>query len=175
MRARVPLALAAAAATLAVGLSAVAPAAKPTESQTFFRDALLKDGRTTSAIKGLLRSGAAFVDPRQAFVDLTGDAKPDAIVMVDSGGAAGAIAAYVFSTDGAPGGDSATLRSVFRSQSLYRAQARERTGALLVETPVWKLGDDVCCATKMLRREYTWSASARRFVRRAVLEYELMP
>jgi hypothetical protein len=173
MRARAPLALAAAA-TFAVGLAGAAPAAKPTESQTFFRDALLKDSRTTSAIKRLLRSGA-FVDPRQAFVDLTGDGKPDAIVLVQSGGAAGAIAAYVFSTDGAPGGDSATLRTVFRSQSLYRAQGRERTGALLVETPVWKLGDDVCCPTKMLRREYTWSASARRFVRRAVLEYELVP
>ena len=68
----------------------------------------------------------------------------------------------MFSTHGASDPENATLRAIFRSQSLYRAQARERTGALLVETPVWKAGDDLCCPGKMARSEYTWSEEAKR-------------
>jgi hypothetical protein len=174
MRARAPLALALAA-SLAVALTGAARGDKPTESQTFFKDALLKEKGTTASLKSRLRSGAVFVGARPVFADLTGDGKDDAIVLVESAGAAGAIAAYVFSTDGSPGGDSAPLRMVFRSQSLYRAQARARTGALIVDTPLYARGDDVCCPGKMQQREYTWSASAKRFVRRAVREYELQP
>lgn len=175
MRARATLAVAlSAAAGLAAALSGAASADKPTEPQVLFRDALLKESRTTAAIKRSLRSGAAFVDPAPMFVDLTRDGKDDAIVLVVTPGAAGAIAAYVFSTDGAPGGERAALRTVFRSQSLHRARARARSGALLVETPVYKRGDDVCCPGRMLRREYTWSADGRRFLRRAVHEYELV-
>ena len=173
MRARAPLAFALAlAASLAAVIVGGAGAAKPTESQTFFREALLKESRTTAAIKSRLRKGAVYVSSQLTFVDLTGDGKDDAIVLIETAGAAGAIAAYVFSTDGTPGAD-APLRMVFRSQSLYRAQARPRDGALLIDTPVYKRGDDLCCPDKMQRREYTWSASAKAFARRALLEYEL--
>jgi hypothetical protein len=174
MRATVPLAAAlAVAAGLAAALSGAATAAKPTEPQVLFKDLLLKERATTAAIKQRLRSGALFVEPAPTFADITGDGKDDAIVLVLTPGAAGATAAYVFSTDGAPGGTDAKLRMVFRSQSLYRARARARNGALLLDTPVYRRGDDVCCPGRMLQREYTWSASAKRFVRRAVVEYEL--
>ncbi len=174
MRARPLLALVlAAVAGLTVVLAGAAPGAKPTEPQVFFRNALLKESRTTAAIKQALRSGAAFVEPMPTFVDITGDAKDDAIVAVLTPGAAGAIAAYVFSTDGAPGGDEAKLRSVFRSQSLYRGRAYVRSGALLVDAPVYKRGDDVCCPNKMSQREYNWSPSVKRFTRRAIREYDL--
>ena len=74
-------------------------------------------------MKRLLRSGAGFVDPNVQAGDLTGDGKADAVVKVRTGGAAGAIAVYLFSTHGA---DSDELRAVFRSQSLYRATTQVR-------------------------------------------------
>lgn len=174
MRARAPLALVIAAAAVAAALVAGAFADKPTQPQTFFRDLLLKDSGTTTAVKRLLRTGEGFTDAVPAFADLTGDGREDAIVLVHTAGAADAVAAYLFSTHGAADPESATLRAVFRSQTLYRAQARERTGALLVESPVWKAGDDLCCPGKMSRSEYTWSEEAKRMVRRSRTEYDLV-
>ena len=52
----------------------------------------------------------------------------DAVVRVQSGGADGAIALYVFSTD--MGREAAGLRVVFRSQELRRAETRVRDGVL---------------------------------------------
>jgi hypothetical protein len=174
MRARAPLALVIVAAVVAAGLVAGASADKPTQPQRLFRGLLLDDSRTTSAVKRLLRTGAGFTSAVPAFVDLTGDGREDAIVLVHTAGAADAVAAYVFSTHGAADPESAKLRAIFRSQSLYRAQARERSGALLIEMPVWKAGDDLCCPDKMSRSEYTWSEEAERMVRRAKTEYDLV-
>ena len=79
---------------------------------------LLKDANTTSGVKRLLRTNAGFVSPTPVFADLTGDGKSDAVVTVENGGAAGAVAAYVLTAEGS---DSGALRVVFRNQSLYRA------------------------------------------------------
>lgn len=174
MRGRLPLALVIAAAAMAAALVAGAWADKATQPQMLFRELLLEDSRTTAAVKRLLRTGAGFTSAVPMFADLTGDGRADAIVLVHTAGAADAVAAYVFSTHGAADPDNATLRAVFRSQSLYRAQARERSGALLVETPVWKAGDDLCCPGRMARSEYTWSEEAKRMVRRAKTEYDLV-
>lgn len=173
MRARAPLALLTAAALAAAALVAGARADKPTQPQALFRNLLLKDARTTGAVKRLLRTGAGFTSAQPQFVDLTGDGREDAIVLVHTAGAADTVAAYVLSTHGASDPRTARLRPVFRSQSLYRASIRERTGSLLVETPVWKAGDDLCCPRRMARSEYTWSAEAGRMVRRSKTEYGL--
>ena len=62
--------------------------------------------------------------PRRVFADLTGDGKSDAVVTVENGGAAGAVAAYVLTAEGS---DSGALRVAFRNQSLYqRPRAHER-------------------------------------------------
>jgi hypothetical protein len=133
-------------------------AAKPSALQTTFRTALLADAKTTSAVKRALRSGSAFVDPKPLFGDVTGDGKSDAVVSVVTGGAAGAVALYVFSTDGAADGK---LRAIFRSQALYRAAAElEPEGTLVLRTPSYAEGDLLCCPAKVRERTYAWVAKA---------------
>jgi len=158
------LALAATAALLVSGGSSAAP----TKSQQLFRKALLDDDKTTSAIKKLLRERGGIVAPEIEFADLTGDARSDAVVRVDTSGAAGAVAVYVFSTDG-KAADS-PLRAVYRSQQLYRATAEIAGAALVLRVPRYREGDDVCCPAKLVERVYTWSAAAKSLVRRSSRE-----
>jgi hypothetical protein len=131
-----------------------------TKQQDFFRDALVNDTSTTSAVKKTLQSGATFVDPTATFGDLTGDGKSDAIVTATTGGAAGAIAVYVFSTDG---GTSDKLRVVFRSQQLYRASVRAHGGGFAIRTPEYQPGDALATPAKLLERTYAWAAKRKAF------------
>ena len=111
---------------LLFGARALAQAPTPTQSpQELFRDVLLKDPSTTSGVKRLLRTNAGFVSPTPVFADLTGDGKSDAVVTVENGGAAGAVAAYVLSAEGS---DSGALRVVFRNAvAVPRPRADERS------------------------------------------------
>ncbi len=133
--------------------------AAPTKSQALFKKTLLTDAKTTSDIKNLLRAGGGFVAPDITFADLTGDGRSDAIVLADTGGVAGAVALYVFSTHGEA--EDSDLRVVYRSQRLYRATTEVAGGALTLRTPRFVEGDDVCCPAKLVRRTYTWSDGAR--------------
>lgn len=132
--------------------------ARPSKSQQLFRKTLLDDAKTTSPVKRLLREGG-FVAPAIEFGDVTGDERSDAVVLVDSGGAGGAVALYVFSTHG-KAADSA-LRAVYRSQSLYRASAEISAGTLILRVPRFSKGDDLCCPAKVVERVYAWSAAAK--------------
>lgn len=132
--------------------------AQPSKSQQLFRKTLLDDAKTTSGVKRLLREGG-FVAPAIEFGDVTGDERSDAVVLVDSGGAGGAVALYVFSTHG-KAADSA-LRAVYRSQSLYRASAEISAGTLILRAPRFAEGDDLCCPAKVIERVYAWSAAAK--------------
>ena len=71
------------------------------EPQALFKQKLLADAehqqRTSSRCCAAARG---FVEPHPAFADVTGDGKADALVRVMTGGAAGAVAVYVLSTDG---------------------------------------------------------------------------
>ena len=155
------LALAALAALLASGGSSAAP----TRSQALFKRTLLADERTTDAVKDLLRERGGFVAPDIEFADLTGDGRSDAIVLVDTGGVAGAVALFVFSTHGES--EQSDLRAVYRSQRLYRASVEVSGGALLLRTPRYVEGDDVCCPAKIVQREYVWSTGSRTLRRRS--------
>lgn len=148
-----------------LALAAVAPAApaKPTQQQTFLRDALLRDQRTTSAVRTALREGRARVDARSGFFDLTGDEKTDAIALVTTGGAAGTIALYVLSTDGAK-----DLRAVLRLQQLHRATVRLAERRITVIEPVWSEGDPLSEPSGRRERDYTWNRERRSFRRTAV-------
>jgi len=130
--------------------------------QSLFTSLIAKDRRTAPDIRAALRSGRVFVDEDVTFAELTGDGRQDAIVRVDSGGAGGTIAVYVFSTDGAK-----RLRAVYRNQRLYRALAGIDGTAVLVSTPRYQAGDELCCASQMLERRLTWSGRARRMVLRS--------
>lgn len=115
-------------------------------------------------MKQLLAAGAAFVSPRE-FADLTGDGKEDAVVAVATPGAAGAIAGYVLTADGSSAG---RLRVAFASQTEYRLRLKLDGPTLTFAVPAWRAGDDLCCPSRLRERDYAWSASSRRFVRRAV-------
>ena len=164
---------AAALATLALTAAAVllgssgSPAA-PTKSQEFFTKTLLADARTTAAVKELLSRRGGFVSPDVVFSDLTGDGRSDAVVLVETGGVAGAVALYVFSTDGQPA--ASDLRAVYRAQRLYRASVRASGETLTVRTPRYGAGDDICCPARIVERVYTWSATAKTMRQRSSRE-----
>jgi hypothetical protein len=142
--------------------------ATPSKSQDLFKKTLLDDPKTTAAVKGLL-NGGGFVAPDIVFSDLTGDGRSDALVLVETGGVAGAVALYVFSTDG-EAADS-PLRAVYRSQRLYRAIVEPAGTSLKLRTPSFALGDDVCCPSKILQRTYEWSATAKALHRTNSVEF----
>jgi len=139
--------------------------ATPSKSQALFRKTLLADANTTSTIKTLLTKGGGFVAPEIEFSDLTGDDRSDAVVLVETGGAAGAVALYVFSTHGKA--KDSDLRAVYRSQRLYRATAEISSARLIVRSPRFAKGDDVCCPAKIVERTYSWSNSAKTLVKRS--------
>ncbi|MFP5365013.1 MAG: hypothetical protein ACLGI5_20065 [Thermoleophilia bacterium] len=149
------LALALVAALLTTGGSSAAP----TKSQALFTRTLLNDERTTDAIRQLLRDGGGIVAPDIAFADLTGDGRSDAVVLVDTGGVAGAVGLFVFSTHGEA--EDSDLRAVYRSQRLYRADVEVSGATLIVRTPRFAEGDDVCCPAKVVQRVYAWSPGSR--------------
>ncbi len=149
---------------LLFGARAMAQGTQQQSPQELFRDVLLKDADTTSGVKRLLRTNAGFVSPTPVFTDLTGDGKSDAVVTVENGGAAGAVAAYVLTAEGS---DSGALRVVFRNQSLYQGHVRTSGPTVTVIDPIYERGDDVCCPRHATERDYAWDASLKTFTRRA--------
>ena len=139
--------------------------AAPSKSQTLFRATLLEDAKTTAAVKTLLRERSGFVAPEIAFGALTPDERSDAVVLVETGGAAGAVAVYVFSTQGRSA--NSDLRAIYRSQRLYRATAQISDGTLVVRVPRFSQRDDVCCPRRIVERVYSWSEAKRTLVRRS--------
>lgn len=152
----------------ALAISAGSPA-EPSKSQELFKKTLLEDDKTSAAVKGLLSDGGGFVAPDIVFSDITGDGRSDAFVLVETGGVAGAVALYVFSTDG-EAADS-PLRAVYRSQRLYRATVEPDGTSLKLRTPSFAQGDDVCCPAKIRQRTYEWSATAKTLVQRNSVEF----
>jgi len=165
----VPAALAALVLAVAGVLVAIAgSAAKPLASQVLFRKTLLADAKTTVAIKRLLRDRGGFVARDIEFADLTGDERSDAVVLVDTGGAGGAVALYVFSTDGRD--EDSPLRAVYRSQQLYRASVKIADATLIIAAPRYGEGDDLCCPANIVERVYSWSDSAKTLQLRSTQE-----
>ena len=146
------------AAVLFVALAAPASAQK-NPSQQFFEQRLLEDRLTSSAIKTLLSSGGGFVDRGVVFRDVTGDKRDDAVVRVHSGGAAGVVAVYVFSTAKSKGGK---LRAVFRSENLMRASTRVLKGVVSYRTARYEPGDELCCPTRITQSTLGWEPDERR-------------
>jgi hypothetical protein len=126
--------------------------------QGLFRQTLLDDAKTSADVKSMLRSGRGFVEPSPVFADVTGDGKSDALVRVLTGGATGAAAVYVFSTDGTT---SSKLRVVMRVQRLYRATLKVG-------------GDALCCPSRARDRTYAWDAKAKQLRRISSTEFPLV-
>jgi hypothetical protein len=164
MRARSLSCLAAALALPAAGAAAQSTPPAQTQAQALFEDLIVKDARTTAGIRQLLQADAGFVGAQPVFADLTGDGRMDAVVTVRMAGAAGTVAAFVFSSDGTR---SNRLRAVFRTQALYRATTRVDGGpTLTVVQPRWAKGDELCCTTATTERHYAWDARTHTLTRR---------
>lgn len=151
-------------AALALPAAAYGQATPPEPTGPDFKALLLADAKVTSAVKAALREGSAFPEPA-AFGDLTADGVSDAVVLVTTPGAAGAVAVYAFSTQGGADG---SLRVIYRSQRLYRAFVRVSRGALIVLAPEYARGDDVCCPAARLERTYVYEHRTRAFRRTAL-------
>lgn len=147
----------------AAGLVLAAPAAGAAETATqrFFSERLQADKGTSKEIKDLLRTRQGFVGRTVTFRDLTGDDREDAVVRVQSGGADGAIAVYVFSTD--TGERNSGLKVVFRSQELRRAQTRVRDGVLRYRSARPQPGDEICCPTAVSETRLRWRDRRHQF------------
>jgi ABC-type oligopeptide transport system substrate-binding subunit len=152
---------------LALTVAAAAPlaGAAQTDSQKVFTQKLLDDAKTSAGVKKMLTDKTAIVDPRSGFVDVTGDGRQDAVVLVSTGGAGGAVALYVFSTHGQKTTDDTSLKVVFRLQSLYGASLRINGTTISVLEPRWSKGDDLCCPKKLRERDYAFDAKALTFRR----------
>jgi hypothetical protein len=138
-----------------LALAAAAPAqAQETATQRFFSERLQSDKRTSREIKDLLRTRQGFVDRKVVFRDLTCDRRQDAVVRVQAGGADGAVALYVFSTD--TGVKNSGLKAVFRSQELRRAQTRVRDGVLRYRSARPQPGDELCCPSAVVESRLRW-------------------
>jgi len=148
--------------------AAPATAQKP---QALFKKTLLAYSKTSADVKSMLRSGRGFVEPKPVFADVTGDGKTDALVRVMTGGAAGAVAVYVLSTDGTSGSD---LKVIMRNQRLYRATVRVNDAHnLVVRVPVYADGDAMCCPSRARDRTYAWDAKAKQMRRISMVEFPL--
>jgi hypothetical protein len=146
-------------AALALLVTFAAAPATAQQPQELFTKTLLSDAKTSADVKSMLRSGRGFVEPAPVFADVTGDGKSDALVRVLDGGAAGAVAVYVLSTDGTT---SSSLRVVMRNQRLYRATLKVNAAHdLVVRTPIYAEGDTLCCPSKARDRTYAWDANAK--------------
>ena len=62
------------------------------------------------------------------------------------------------------------MRAVYRSQQLYRATAEVSEGALVLRTPRFADGDDLCCPAKIVERVYDWIDAEATFKRRSSKE-----
>lgn len=153
--------IAATAAALALAAGTPAPAAaEQTATQRFFTERLLADERTSREVRDLLRGGGGFVDRAVRFRDLTGDRRSDAVVRVQTGGAAGAVALYVLSTD--TGRRPRRLEVVFRSQELLRAETRIRDGVLRYRSARPQPGDEPCCPSRLAESRLRWQERRHR-------------
>lgn len=150
--------LLAAAATLAAATPA---GAELTQSQRFFKERLLSDSQTSKTVKDLLRDGGGFVDRSVVFRDLTRDKRDDAVVRIQSGGAAGVVAVYVFSTDTRRSGTG--LRAIFRSQRLLRASTSISKGVLTYRTSSYAPADELCCPSQLVETSLRWISTTRSF------------
>jgi hypothetical protein len=157
MRGRLIHAALVAAALVALSIPAAVSAKDAT--QQFFEQRLLADKLTSKPIKKLLRSGGGFVDKGVVFRDVTGDKRDDAIVRVHSGGAAGVVAVYVFSTANKKGG---RLRAIFRTQRLMRASTRVLKGVVSYRTARYEPGDELCCPSHLTQSTLGWDKEGRR-------------
>ena len=138
-------------------LAAVPAATALTGGQRLFGGLLARDAGVSAPIMALLGAGGGgFVDPKILIGDLTGDRRADAVVLVGSGGAAGDVALYVVSRDGA-NGRLGNLRVVYAQESGYRLSARVKNAVVTVRTPNYAQGDDVCCPSTLTERDLRWN------------------
>ena len=59
------------------------------------------------------------------------------------------------------------LHAIYRNQHLFRALVALNGATLLLSTPRYRAGDELCCPPDLLERTLTWSDRAGRLVVRS--------
>ena len=159
---------------LAFAAAAAPAAAEETAPQKLFRERLLNDRAVSKDVKRTLRHGG-FVDRNIRFADLTGDTRDDAVLTVNQGGSAGRIALFIYSSHGrrqGQGGAGASLRIIYKHQTLYRARASVKAmstarpnGAVTFRVPVYDPGDILADPGAWRHVELRWRSRRSRFGR----------
>jgi hypothetical protein len=120
------------------------------------RALVLRDPLVSAEVKRMVRGhppGAGIDRAAVAHGDLTRDGRPDVVVPVTAGPAAGIVAYYVY----AETGDRA--RDVFPVNAVYRARVAVR-GRRLVETlPIYRRADPGCCPSAVQTTVYRWDGT----------------
>ena len=112
------------AAIVTLGLPAPAhgQATPPEPKGPDFEALLLADAKVTRTVKAALRADTAFTEPA-AFGDLTGDGVSDAVVLVATPGASGAVAVFAFAPSGASRRGDCPARRAEHGRDADRRQA----------------------------------------------------
>jgi hypothetical protein len=121
------------------------------------RAIVLRDPLVSAEVKRMVRGhppGAGIDRAAVARGDLTGDGRPDALVPVTAGPAAGIVAYYVYAAEA-----DGTVRDVFPVNAVYRARVALR-GRRLVETlPIYRRADPGCCPSAVQTTVYRWDGT----------------
>lgn len=145
---------------IAVVLSAtLVSSARPTRAQKLFASIILADESLSPTVRESLRTGG-FVERKIKFVDFSGDGKVDALVKVNSSGAAGVIAIYALSAL-----DDADLGVVYAVEDGYQLDGALSGSRLTVSRAAFRGGDPVCCPSKVSRNTLEWNARKKTFTR----------
>lgn len=118
-------------------------------------DAIRRVDFTDPAIAGPLidRAGGGEVLPeRIVYDDLDGDGAEEAVVVVESGGTAGDLAAGIFRV----GGESPQL--VYFAQAGGRVDVR--LGVVVFQSGIWAPGDAACCPSQLREIGVAWDGDA---------------
>jgi hypothetical protein len=120
------------------------------------RALVLRDPLVSAEVKRMVRGqppGAGIDRAAVAHGDLTGDGRPDALVPVTAGPAAGIVAYYVYAeTDG-------TVRDVFPVNAVYRARVALRARRLVETLPIYRRADPGCCPSAVQTTVYRWDGT----------------
>jgi len=137
------------------GASAASPAPPPPDVASLDPRALvIRDVAASPDIRALARHprvAGAGVSPRfVSYGDVTGDGRPDALVQVRSGGAAGTVAYFVYAlVDG-------RVRDVMPVNDVFAADVAIVAGRIVQRLPLWSAGDRPCCPSRVSTTVYRW-------------------
>jgi hypothetical protein len=142
------------AASAAAGAVAAARHPVPDVTRLDPRVLVLRDPAASPDIRALARNppvaGAGVSRASTSYGDVTGDGRPDALVQVRSGGAAGTVAYFVYAVrDG-------RVRDVLPVNDVFGADVAIVAGRIVQRLPLWSARDAPCCPGRVAITVFRW-------------------